>query len=106
MQIPAYLPNEEDVDFEYKKQAVQYWQSGKRKPLSLTSVQWKYRKVISGRQLRRWKLQIEAGGDRKTILHGITTYVLQKVNEAIESHRTHRWIQIFKKKNITLFHVK
>ena len=83
-ELPAFLLNEEDVDFEYKKQAVQYWQSGKRKPLSLTSVQSKYRKVTSDRQLRRWKLQIEAGGDRKTILYGITTYVLQKVKEAIE----------------------
>lgn len=29
-EVPACLPNKEDVDFEYKKQAVEYWQSGKK----------------------------------------------------------------------------
>lgn len=124
-EVPTCLRNEEGVDFEYKKQAVDYWQSGKRKPLlSLTNVQSKYRKVTSERQLREWRLQVEAGGDRKTKLYAITTYVLEKVKEAIEGKMvlhdidikrwalvkksevkipwfkaSHRWIQLFKKKH-------
>lgn len=57
------ISDDEPVSFEYKTKAVEYWRSSKkRKNLSLETVQNKFRKVTSERQLRRWAHQINQGG--------------------------------------------
>lgn len=84
-EVPACLYKEESVNYDYKKQAVEYWQSGKRGPLSYDSVKSKFRKLTSDRQLRRWKQQVESGGDRQDRLYQITQYTLEKFKEAIAS---------------------
>jgi len=45
----------DDILGEYKKTAVEYWRSGELKPRTINSVKLKFRKVISTRQLQRWK---------------------------------------------------
>ena len=37
-EVPACLYRDEPINFDYKKRAVAFWQSGKTKPLSLESV--------------------------------------------------------------------
>ncbi|XP_014484909.1 PREDICTED: uncharacterized protein LOC106749714 isoform X2 [Dinoponera quadriceps] len=94
-----YLPEEhsnsvELVSSDYKKQAVEYWKSSKRKPRSLESVRHRFRKVTSAQQLRRWKVQIDKGGSRLEKLNRITVYTLNCFNEAQEKGITIRDIDI------------
>ena len=43
-EVPACLYRDEPINFDYKKRAVAFWQSGKTKPLSLESVKKKIQK--------------------------------------------------------------
>ena len=53
----------EDVDFDYKQRAVEFWRSGRRKSnYGLSAVQHRFRKETSVRQLRRWAGQVNKGG--------------------------------------------
>lgn len=53
-----------DVDFEYKKNTVEYWKSGVTKKLKLTTVQNQFRKLKGAKMLYRWESEVENGGNR------------------------------------------
>jgi hypothetical protein len=74
----------EEIDPEYKKKAVEYWRSGKKGLRTFSSVQNRYPKLKSDRQLRRWAQQTESNKFRKWKLHQISEYVLQKFFDARE----------------------
>jgi len=42
-----------DIEDNYKQKAVEYWKSGKKRKLKLKTVQSKFNRVISNRQLYR-----------------------------------------------------
>jgi len=55
---------DERISHEYRKQAVEYWKSGKIGTRTLEGVKRRFRKVSSLRQLRRWEIQVNEGGSR------------------------------------------
>lgn len=67
----------ESVSFDYKKQAVEYWLNGKNK-LKFETVQNRFRKLKTARQLYRWNDQVTAGGSRIDKLKKIEEHCLQK----------------------------
>lgn len=87
-EVPTCDPTDTTVDYEYKRKAVDYWESGKKKKLSISTVQSKYKLVSSERQLRRWKQQIIEGGSRKDKLLKVSEYTLEKLKEALQSKLT------------------
>lgn len=87
-EVPICASTDTTVDDGYKRKAVEYWESGKKKKLSVSSVQSKYKLVTSERQLRIWKQQISAGGTRKDNLFKVSEYTLQKFKEALQSKLT------------------
>lgn len=59
----ACSKDNEQVSFEYKKNAVRFWRGCKKsKRRSLVQVQHHYPKVISIKQLYRWEEQVQLGG--------------------------------------------
>jgi len=54
----------EFVDIDYKKKAIEFWRSGKKRRRSIETVQHKFKKVINTTQLYRWEKQIAEGGSR------------------------------------------
>ncbi|XP_032691723.1 uncharacterized protein LOC116854168 [Odontomachus brunneus] len=86
-----YLPEEvicasveASISHDYKKQAIDYWKSGKTGARSLEGVKRRFRKVTSIRQLRRWDNQVNEGGSRTEKLKRISQYTLNRFNEALE----------------------
>ncbi|XP_044594057.1 uncharacterized protein LOC123271728 [Cotesia glomerata] len=75
----------ENLSYEYKLKAVEYWRSGKKRNLSLDSVRQKFRKVQSVRQLRRWAHTLNQGGTYKEKLARICEYTLQNFKSAIDA---------------------
>lgn len=76
----------EELDQDYKRKAVEYWRSSKkRKNLSIETVQKRFKLVNSARQLRRWAHQINKGGTYKEKLTKISEFVLQNLKNAIDS---------------------
>ncbi|XP_036145093.1 uncharacterized protein LOC118646411 [Monomorium pharaonis] len=75
---------EKTISNDYKRQAVEYWKSGKTKPRSLEGVKQKFRQVTSIRQLRRWENYFIQGGSRPEKLKKISQYTLDHFNEALE----------------------
>lgn len=73
----------EDLDYDYKKQAVEFWRSGISGNRKISSVQSKFRKVQSVRQLRRWAHQVNQGGTYREKLKMICEYTLNNVMDAI-----------------------
>jgi len=73
----------DDISGEYKRAAVEYWRSDKLKPKTINSVKSRFRKIISTRQLRRWKKQINVDGSKKEKLRQISAYTLDKFAETI-----------------------
>ncbi|XP_071573810.1 uncharacterized protein [Temnothorax nylanderi] len=69
---------------DYKRQAVEYWKSGKTRGRLLEGVKQRFRKVASIRQLRRWENQISEGGSRLEKLERISAYTLNRLNKALE----------------------
>ena len=64
--------NDEDVDFDYKQRAMDFWRSGTRKSnRELSAVQHRFRRVTSVCQLRRWAGQVNKGGAYMEKLHRI-----------------------------------
>ncbi|XP_071573356.1 uncharacterized protein [Temnothorax nylanderi] len=87
----VYLPEEvtcssveATISSDYKRQAVEYWRSGKTRGRSLEGVKRRYKKVTSIRQLARWESQISEGGSRMEKLERISAYTLNCFNEALE----------------------
>lgn len=75
----------EEVDFEYKKRAVEFWRSGKTKNLSIKTVQNRFKHVISDRQLRRWAHTINQGGTYREKIAQICQYTLDYFKAAHDS---------------------
>ncbi|XP_071577365.1 uncharacterized protein [Temnothorax nylanderi] len=87
----VYLPEEvtcssveATISSDYKRQAVEYWRSGKTRGRSLEGFKRRYKKVTSIRQLARWESQISEGGSRMEKLERISAYTLNCFNEALE----------------------
>lgn len=77
--------NEESEDFvslEYKKQAVEFWHSGKKRKRSLETVQHRFAKVKHRRMLYRWEEHVDNGGTRTDKLLHICEYVLEQFSSA------------------------
>jgi len=70
--------------FEYKKRAVEFWRSGKKKRRSFETVQHKFKKVPSIKYLYNWEQQIEEGGTRNKKLLKISEFVLEEFNNALD----------------------
>lgn len=70
------------IDYSYKRNAVEFWKSGKKARRALTAVQHKFRKVKTVQQLYRWETSLEQGGTNAEKFAFITEYVLQKFQEA------------------------
>lgn len=77
--------DEEELNYENKRKAVEYWRSGKRKNYSIETVRKRYRYVKSVRQLRRWAHQLNQGGTYKEKLHRISEYVLKNLQTAVNA---------------------
>ena len=76
----------ENVDFDYKQRAVEFWRSGiKKSNRELSAVQHRFRKVKSVRQLRRWAGQVNKGGTYMEKLHRIVEYTLNNFKSAIHA---------------------
>lgn len=84
-----------DFDSSYKRRAVEYWRhwdtnesyerNNKKRNRSLKSVQSKFRRVSSERQLRRWDEQLQSGGNRIEKLSHISKFTHDKFTAAVES---------------------
>ncbi|XP_032684184.1 uncharacterized protein LOC116850251 isoform X2 [Odontomachus brunneus] len=86
-----YLPEEvictsveAAISNDYKRQAMEYWRSGKTRSKSLKSVKHNYKQVTSLRQLRRWEKYIHASGTRREKLQKNVEYTLNTFNEALQ----------------------
>ena len=76
----------EELDFEYKKRAVEFWRSSKTKQnLSLKTVQNRFKKVSSISQLRRWAHSINKGGTYREKVAQICQYTLDNFQAALDS---------------------
>ncbi|XP_076247580.1 uncharacterized protein LOC143187334 [Calliopsis andreniformis] len=75
---------EGEVDFDYKKRAVEYWKSATSKRKSFQTVQHRFRKVKYPQQLYRWEKYVEADGARRDKLLYVSNYVLAKFTDAID----------------------
>ncbi|XP_071050604.1 uncharacterized protein [Onthophagus taurus] len=122
----AHCPLKDDIDYEYKLEAVNYWTSGKKGYLKLETVKNKYRKVTSKTQLHRWSKYIEERGTYKEKLAEITEFVINQARAAVDNKlplhdidirrwaiqarneknlspqlfkASHSWVQRFKKAN-------
>ncbi|XP_029172270.1 uncharacterized protein LOC114941451 [Nylanderia fulva] len=72
------------VDLNYKRKAVEYWNSGKKRRLSVSVVQNRFRKVKHVSQLYRWQEYIMRVGTNRDKLIFIAEYVLIKFQETID----------------------
>ena len=72
----VYSYDDEELSFDDKKRAVEYWRSGKtKKNRSIESVKHRFKLVNSEWQLRRWASQINKGGTYKEKLYQISEFV-------------------------------
>lgn len=72
----------DDVDYDYKMKAVEYWCSGKKKRRSFETVQNRFKKVKNVQSLYKWEEQVKEGGTRTDKLLKISEYVLQQFKNA------------------------
>ncbi|XP_029668210.1 uncharacterized protein LOC115238484 [Formica exsecta] len=73
-----------NVNLNYKRKAVEFWNSGKKGHLAITAVQNRFRKVKSVSQLHRWEENVMRGGSNRDKLVFIAEYVLSQFQEAID----------------------
>ncbi|XP_053995669.1 uncharacterized protein LOC128885597 [Hylaeus anthracinus] len=71
-----------NVSSDYKREVVNFWKSGKKRPLNFETVQKRYRRVRNRRQLYRWEEQVQKGGSRSNKLKEIAQRTLNKFIEA------------------------
>lgn len=76
--------DEEELSYEYKLRAVEYWRSGK-KNLSFDTVRQKFKRVKSVRQLRRWAHTLNKGGTYREKIARICDFTLQNFKAAVEA---------------------
>jgi len=74
-----------DFDSSYKRWAVEYWRNWdineknkNKRNRPLKSVQYKFRRISSERQLRRWEEQLHSGGKRIEKLSYISKFTHDK----------------------------
>ncbi|XP_076180640.1 uncharacterized protein LOC143153404 [Ptiloglossa arizonensis] len=72
-----------NVDLNYKSRAVEFWRSGEKTRRTLDSVQHKFRKVKSVKQLYQWEETLARGGTRREKILSIVKYVLDKFQAAM-----------------------
>ncbi|CAK9801680.1 hypothetical protein ANTPLA_LOCUS2902 [Anthophora plagiata] len=88
----------EYIDIGYKKKSVNFWKSGKKRPLSFKSVQSKFRKLKNCVQLYSWEEQIKSGGSRIDKLNSIANMTLEKLvlaqnrNIIVHDINLRRWV--------------
>lgn len=76
----------QQVTFEYKKNAVRYWTGCDRKKLrTFQQVVHRYPRVISLKQLYRWKEHVAKGGTYVEKIKNICDFTLNQCKSAIES---------------------
>ncbi|XP_046611010.1 uncharacterized protein LOC124300723 [Neodiprion virginianus] len=75
----------EDLSYEYKLRAVEYWRSGKKGNLGLGSVKQKCKKVQSIRQLHRWAHNLTKGETYKKKLARICGYTFERFKAAVDA---------------------
>lgn len=76
--------NEDELPFDYKKKAVEFWRSGKTKNLNIRTVAHRFKKVISKTQSKRWVHRINEGETYKEKLNEISQYTLNRFIDATE----------------------
>ena len=72
------------IDLDYKTNVVNFWRSGCKGRLKLTTVKHRFRKVNNVKTLYRWEKQISQGGTRLDKLLKISEYVLEQFQNARE----------------------
>lgn len=78
--------DDEEVSFEYKKNAVRFWTGCRKKNRrSLSQVQNKYRRVVSNNQLYCWEKHVSEGGTRMEKIKNICEFTLKQCKNALES---------------------
>lgn len=82
---PDVCSSDDELSYDYKNKAVQYWRSGKKKNYSIETVKQKYKAVKSIRQLRRWANQLNKGGTYKEKLSRISEYTLKNMKTAMDA---------------------
>lgn len=75
----------EFIDIEYKRRAVEHWQSGKKGKRRFSSVQKKFRRVKNVAILYEWKKQLENGGSHNDKYLKIWEFVLDQFRLAKET---------------------
>ena len=85
--VKVCLAHDDDIDPEYKRKAVSFWKQGEKQYRKLSTVQQNFRLVSSERQLRRWIIQIETGGNKREVLMRISEYVLNEFRSAVNTGR-------------------
>jgi len=75
----------QEKSYEYKKNAVEYWRSGKKKNLNIETVHSRFKQVSSVSQLRRWSHTINKGGTYREKVARICQYTLDNFKSAIET---------------------
>jgi hypothetical protein len=74
------------IPIEYKRRAVEFWKPDDAvRPKSFETVKHKFRKLTSLRELRRWQEQVNRGGTRLEKLKEISSYTLNKFEEAVQN---------------------
>lgn len=77
--------DEEDLSYDYKRRAVEFWRSGKKKNLSVDSVKHRFKKVKSKSQLKRWAHQFNKGGTYMEKLARISQFTLDNLKSAVDA---------------------
>ena len=83
--VEVFLAHDDDIDPEYKRKAVSFWKQEVKKYPKLSTVQHNFRLVSSERQLRRWAIQIETGGNKREVLMRLSEYVLNEFRSAVNT---------------------
>ncbi|KYN13299.1 hypothetical protein ALC57_14516 [Trachymyrmex cornetzi] len=88
---PQCSNNDADFDSSYKRRAVEYWRNWdineknkNKRNRPLKSVQNKFRRISSERQLRRWKEQLHSGGNHIEKLSYISKFTHNKFTAAVD----------------------
>jgi len=77
----------EIINNNYKRKAVEFWKSGKKARYSLSTVQHRFKKVKSLPQLYQWELSLQKGGTHREKLLYISEYVLEKFRNANDENK-------------------
>lgn len=74
----------EEYDEEYKRNVIDFWKSGKKYKLKFATVQARFKRITSKRQLYRWEKEISKGGNTREKLKKISEYVLTQFEDALQ----------------------